>query len=78
MLAAIGTPERVPAFLERVKASRERLVGFGHRVFHGTDPRVPIVKRIAREVGRGSSAAVGRSGPLTPTPRSARVPAAPT
>ena len=62
MLAAIGTPERVPAFLERVKASRERLVGFGHRVFHGTDPRAPIVKRIAFEVGRGSSVAVERSG----------------
>jgi citrate synthase len=50
MLAEIGTKERVPEFVKRVKAGEGRLMGFGHRVYKNYDPRARIIKRIAEEV----------------------------
>jgi len=47
MLAGIGSPARVPAFLKRVKAGEARLAGFGHRVYTVCDPRAAIIKRMA-------------------------------
>jgi citrate synthase len=49
-LEAIGTPERVPAFIERVKRGETRLMGFGHRVYTNYDPRCRIIKKTAEEV----------------------------
>jgi citrate synthase len=50
MLDEIGTKERVPAYVEQVKAGHGRLMGFGHRVYKNYDPRARIIKRIADEV----------------------------
>ncbi|RMH19084.1 MAG: citrate synthase [Gemmatimonadetes bacterium] len=50
MLQRIGSVENVPAFLERVKAKEERLMGFGHRVYKAYDPRASIIKRTADQV----------------------------
>ena len=52
MLEEIGTKERIPAFIEEVKAGKgeKRLMGFGHRVYKNFDPRATIIKRIADEV----------------------------
>ncbi len=50
MLAEIGSTEKIPAFLDRVKNREVRLMGFGHRVYKNYDPRAQIVKRIAYEV----------------------------
>jgi len=50
MLARIGTVENIPAFLEKVKAKEEKLMGFGHRVYKAYDPRASIIKRTADEV----------------------------
>lgn len=51
MLEDIGTPENVPAFIERVKKGEgERLMGFGHRVYKNYDPRCRIIKATAEEV----------------------------
>jgi citrate synthase len=51
MLEEIGTPENVPAFIERVKKGEgERLMGFGHRVYKNYDPRCRIIKATAEEV----------------------------
>jgi citrate synthase I (hexameric type) len=50
MLTAIGSIERVPAFIESVKAGHGKLMGFGHRVYKNYDPRARIIKRIAEEV----------------------------
>jgi citrate synthase len=49
-LEAIGTPDRIPAFLEKVKKGEGRLMGFGHRVYKNYDPRCRIIKRTADEV----------------------------
>jgi citrate synthase len=44
MLRAIGSTERVPDFLARVKNGRERLMGFGHWVYKTYDPRARILR----------------------------------
>ena len=51
-LALIGTPDRVPAFIERVKQGEYKLMGFGHRVYKNYDPRCRIIKKTAEEVFR--------------------------
>jgi hypothetical protein len=39
MLHEIGTKDRIPQYIERVKAGEFRLMGFGHRVYKNYDPR---------------------------------------
>ncbi|MCC6364335.1 MAG: citrate synthase [Bryobacterales bacterium] len=50
MLRAIGSKDKIPEFIERVKAGEGRLMGFGHRVYKNYDPRARIIKRAADEV----------------------------
>ena len=50
MLDEIGTKDRVPAFVEKVKRGEGRLMGFGHRVYKSYDPRAKLIKKIADSV----------------------------
>jgi citrate synthase len=50
MLREIGTPERIPEFIEGVKARKYRLMGFGHRVYKNYDPRATVLKKSCDEV----------------------------
>jgi len=50
MLTEIGSVDKVPAFIERVKNGEEKLMGFGHRVYKNFDPRAVIIKKTAYEV----------------------------
>lgn len=50
MLMEIGSKEKVPEFVKKVKAGEGRLMGFGHRVYKNYDPRAKIIKRIADAV----------------------------
>lgn len=50
MLAEIGSVDRVPEFIEGVKAGKAKLMGFGHRVYKNYDPRARIIKKSAEEV----------------------------
>ena len=51
MLMEIGTKDRIPEFIRRVKAGEgARLMGFGHRVYKNYDPRARIIKQVAFEV----------------------------
>jgi citrate synthase len=50
MLTEIGSVEKVPKFIEGVKAGEGRLMGFGHRVYKSYDPRAQIVKEVAYAV----------------------------
>jgi len=45
MLARIGRVENIPDFLDSVKAGKERLMGFGHRVYKNYDPRARIIRK---------------------------------
>ena len=50
MLDEIGSKDKVPEFIKKVKAGEGRLMGFGHRVYKNYDPRARIIKKIAEEV----------------------------
>ena len=50
MLKEIGSVEKVPDYIKRVKAGEFRLMGFGHRVYKNYDPRARIIKQVAYEV----------------------------
>ena len=50
MLDEIGSKDRIPEFIKKVKAGEGRLMGFGHRVYKNYDPRAKIIKRLAEEV----------------------------
>jgi citrate synthase len=52
MLSEIGTVDKIPAFIEKVKdkSSNVKLMGFGHRVYKNYDPRATIMQRTAYEV----------------------------
>ena len=52
MLEDIGTVDKIPAFIERVKdkSSNIKLMGFGHRVYKNYDPRAKIMQTTAYEV----------------------------
>src|SRR5437588_576224 len=50
MLREIGSKDRIPAYIERVKRGEFRLMGFGHRIYKNYDPRAKIIKRVADEV----------------------------
>ncbi|MDQ7858280.1 MAG: citrate synthase [Armatimonadota bacterium] len=50
MLQQIGSKDRVPAYIKRVKDGEVLLMGFGHRVYKNYDPRATIIKKIADQV----------------------------
>jgi citrate synthase len=50
MLRRIGSIDKVPEFIEGVKAGKERLMGFGHRVYKNYDPRATIIKKACDDV----------------------------
>jgi citrate synthase len=50
MLIRIGSKENIPDFVDGVKAGKERLMGFGHRVYKNYDPRARIIKGACDDV----------------------------
>jgi citrate synthase len=49
MLNEIGSVDKVPDFIKKVKSGEagSRLMGFGHRVYKSYDPRAKVIKKIA-------------------------------
>ena len=51
MLREIGSKDKVPEFIKRVKSGEGgRLMGFGHRIYKNYDPRAKIIKETADKV----------------------------
>ncbi len=52
MLKQIGTPDRIPEFIEKAKDKNSgfRLMGFGHRVYKNYDPRAKVMQQAANDV----------------------------
>jgi citrate synthase len=51
MLDEIGTPAKIDAWLEHALAKGDRLMGFGHRVWKGRDPRADALKAALKRLG---------------------------
>lgn len=50
MLDEIGSVDRVPAYIEKIKNGHGKLMGFGHRIYKNYDPRASIIKWTADRV----------------------------
>src|SRR3712207_9057266 len=52
MLSEIGTVDKIPEFIAKVKDknSEVRLMGFGHRVYKNYDPRAKIMQKMCHAV----------------------------
>src|SRR2546430_453884 len=53
MLEEIGTVERAEDYIKGALARKQRIMGFGHRVYKTEDPRATILRRLARDIGQG-------------------------
>src|SRR5437764_5754368 len=52
MLEEIGKPERAEAWLKKKLETKEKIMGFGHRVYKKGDSRVPLMREIGRDLGK--------------------------
>jgi len=50
MLKRIGTTDNIGDFIGGVKEGKEKLMGFGHRVYKNYDPRAKIIKKACDDV----------------------------
>ena len=50
MLKRIGTTDNISDFIAGVKDGKEKLMGFGHRVYKNYDPRAKIIKKACDDV----------------------------
>jgi citrate synthase len=50
MLREIGTPGRVRGYVEQKVKAKEKLMGFGHRVYKVKDPRATILQNISERL----------------------------
>ena len=52
MLKEIGSPNRIPEYIDKAKDSNDpfRLMGFGHRVYKNFDPRATLMRETCHEV----------------------------
>ncbi len=52
MLEEIGTPDRAEAWLNEKLETKDKIMGFGHRVYKKGDSRVPVMREIGRDLGK--------------------------
>jgi 2-methylcitrate synthase/citrate synthase II len=52
MLNEIGTADRAEAWMMDALAKKKKIMGFGHRVYKAGDSRVPVMRDIARDLGK--------------------------
>ncbi|OUM86738.1 MAG: citrate synthase [Bacillus thermozeamaize] len=52
MLEEIGTPERIEAYIQDKFNKKEKIMGFGHRVYRKGDPRAKHLHEMSRELAK--------------------------
>src|SRR5213596_2361459 len=52
MLEEIGTPDHAESWLMKKLDTKEKVMGFGHRVYKKGDSRVPVMREIGRDLGK--------------------------
>ena len=62
LTAAGGTPESGEVWIRAALARKERIMGFGHRVYKAGDVRAGILKKYAREMAEAQSPPVATGG----------------
>jgi citrate synthase len=51
MLEEVGEPARAASYVRERLARKEKIMGFGHAVYKGEDPRATHLRRLSRELG---------------------------
>src|SRR5204863_9355369 len=51
ILRQIGSPDRAEPWVMERLARKEKITGFGHRVYKKGDSRVPMMRELARQLG---------------------------
>jgi citrate synthase len=51
-LGADATPERIESTIKGKLARKEKIPGFGHRVYHTMDPRAVHLRQMSRDLGK--------------------------
>ena len=54
MLRTIATPERVRPFVEQKIQAKEKIMGFGHRVYKVKDPRATVLQKLCERLFKES------------------------
>ena len=52
MLNEIGSMDHVDAYMGRLLANKQKVMGFGHRVYKAKDPRAKILEKMSEELGQ--------------------------
>ncbi len=52
MLETIGVPEKAAKHVQDALERKERIMGFGHRVYKEGDPRARILKKLSQQLGQ--------------------------
>jgi citrate synthase len=52
MLEEIGSPDQAPGWVRERLAAKQKVMGFGHRVYKTWDPRATVLRDIAERLGR--------------------------
>jgi len=52
MLHEIGSPDRAESWVMERLARKEKIMGFGHRIYKKGDSRVPMMRELARQLGQ--------------------------
>ncbi len=52
MLLDIGSLENVDHYMEGLRVRKDKVMGFGHRVYKAKDPRAVILERMSEELGK--------------------------
>ena len=50
MILDVGTPEKAAEFVKDCIEKKQRIMGFGHRVYKVDDPRAPILKSMSKKI----------------------------
>lgn len=51
MLSEIGTLEQAEPYIQKKLANKEKIMGFGHRVYKNGDPRAKHLQKMSRQLG---------------------------
>jgi len=52
MLQEIGSLDNVDHYMEQLRANKQKVMGFGHRVYKAKDPRAVILEGMSEELGK--------------------------
>jgi citrate synthase len=55
MMRAIGSAENTEGYIDQALAGKQRIMGFGHRVYKTYDPRARIIRKDLIKIGRSST-----------------------